>query len=401
MSTATKSMLRTALGLTLCLIAVNCGAKADPSAAVTSGTKDPAVALVEQVARAYRQAPALVDECEITMTSRGRTRTNTNVVWLGPGTDARISIDGYDMTAVDGQFTIEHVDRPAKYVQKPLDGNLLVSFASLSGGAGLPVPQAELRYGETLDDSIAAFGLGKAAGLRLQGVATIQRDGETFEQLMLSNDQGATVEALIDPATKFVTTITLTTPGSEYVLTMAPKRLKKLPARLAVNTTDRRRVETIQNLMILSAGDDAPNITLETLDGREVSLADYRGSLVVIDFWATWCGPCRMGLPKLQEFATWAEGQGLPVKVLPVDMGEKPKTRDLKKAVVSRYWKTAGYTMPTLMDYDNTAVRAYQVGAIPHTVIVDPQGKIVKVEIGFNRNAVQELKELTRRTFGG
>jgi len=401
MSTATKSMLRTALGLTLCLIAVNCGAKADPSAAVTSGTKDPAVALVEQVARAYRQAPALVDECEITMTSRGRTRTNTNVVWLGPGTDARISIDGYDMTAVDGQFTIEHVDRPAKYVQKPLDGNLLVSFASLSGGAGLPVPQAALRYGETLDDSIAAFGLGKAAGLRLQGVATIQRDGETFEQLTLSNDQGATVEALIDPVTKFVTTITLTTPGSEYVLTMAPKRLKKLPARLAVNTTDRRRVETIQNLMILSAGDDAPNITLETLDGREVSLADYRGSLVVIDFWATWCGPCRMGLPKLQEFATWAEGQGLPVKVLPVDMGEKPKTRDLKKAVVSRYWKTAGYTMPTLMDYDNTAVRAYQVGAIPHTVIVDPQGKIVKVEIGFNRNAVQELKELTRRTFGG
>jgi len=401
MSTATKSMLRTALGLTLCLIAVNCGAKADPSAAMTSGTKDPAVALVEQVARAYRQAPALVDECEITMTSRGRTRTNTNVVWLGPGTDARISIDGYDMTAVDGQFMIEHVDRPAKYVQKPLDGNLLVSFASLSGGAGLPVPQAALRYGETLDDSIAAFGLGKAAGLRLQGVATIQRDGETFEQLMLSNDQGATVEALIDPATKFVTTITLTTPGSEYVLTMAPKRLKKLPARLAVNTTDRRRVETIQNLMILSAGDDAPNITLETLDGREVSLADYRGSLVVIDFWATWCGPCRMGLPKLQEFATWAEGQGLPVKVLPVNMGEKPKTRDLKKAVVSRYWKTAGYTMPTLMDYDNTAVRAYQVGAIPHTVIVDPQGKIVKVEIGFNRNAVQELKELARRTFGG
>ncbi|TDJ57021.1 MAG: TlpA family protein disulfide reductase [Planctomycetota bacterium] len=401
MPTATKSMLRTALGLTLCLLTVNCGAKADRAAAVGSGSKDPAVALIEQVARAYREAPALVDECKITMTTRGRSRTDTNVVWLGPGTDARVSIEGYEMTAVDGQFMIEHVDRPAKYVQTPLDKNLLKSFASLSGGAGLPVPQVELRYGETTDDYIAAFGLGKAVGLRIQGVATIQRDGKTFDELTMSNDQGATVQALIDPATKFVTTITLITPGSEYVLTMAPKRLKKLPARLVLNTTDRRRVETIQSLMSLSAGDDAPNITLETLDGREVSLADHRGSLVVIDFWATWCPPCRQGLPKLQEFSTWAEGQGLPVKVLPVDMGEKPKTRALKKAVVSRYWKTAGYTMPTLMDYDNTAARAYQVGSIPHTVIVDPQGKIVKIEIGFNRNAVQELKELARRTFGG
>jgi hypothetical protein len=57
--------------------------------------------------------------------------------------------------------------------------------------------------------------------------------------------------------------------------------------------------------------------------------------------------------------------------------------------------------MPTLLDFDNTATRAFQVGSIPHMVIVDPQGKIVEVEIGFNRNVVDHLKEITRRTFGG
>ncbi len=401
MQTATKAMLRTILGLTLCLIAVNCAAQAEPPAAVASAPKDPGVALIEQVARAYQAAPALVDEYQITMTTRGRSRTETNVLRLGPGTDAWLSMDGFEITALNGQFTIEHVDRPAKYVRTSLDGNLLRSFASLANGNSLPAPQAALRYGRTTDDYVDAFGLARTDGLWIEGVATVERDGKAFEQLTMRNDQGATMSALIDPETKFIITLALTTPGSEFVVTMAPKRLDDLPDMVAVTTVGRLQVETIYNLINLSAGDDAPDFTLQTLDGREVSLSDHRGSLVVLDFWATWCRPCKMGLPKLQEFSTWAEAEGLPVKVLPVDMGERQPTRDLKKAVVSRYWKSAGFTMPTLMDYDNTTARAYQVGSIPHTVVVDPEGKVVKVEIGFNRNAADQLKELARRTFDG
>ena len=285
MRTATKAMLRTILGLTLCLIAVNCAAQAEPPAADASGAKDPGVALIEQVARAYQAAPALVDEYQIKMTRRGRSRTDTNVVRLGPGTDAWLSMDGYKMTALDGQFTVEHVDRPAKYVQKPLDGNLLRSFASLSGGNGLPVPQAALRYGKTTDDYVAAFGMGRAAGLRIQGVSTVERDGKTFEQLTMGNDQGVSVSAMIDPQTKFVTTIALTGPGSEYMVTLAPKRLDDLPGLVTVNTVGRRHVETLRDLITISVGDDEPDLTRQTLNGREVSLADQRGTLVVLYFW--------------------------------------------------------------------------------------------------------------------
>ncbi len=400
MRTVTKAMLRTALGLALCLIAVNCGAQAEPPAAAASAPKDPGVALIEQVARAYQDAPALVDEYQIKRTSGGRSHTDTNIVRLGPGGDAWLSWDVLEMTALGGQFTVEHVSRRVRYVRTPLDDNLLRSFAALANGYSLPVPHAALRYGKTTEDYIAAFGLGRTTDLWIEGVATVQRDGKMFEQLTLRNDKGVTVLGLIDPETKFITTITLTDPGAEFVVTMAPKRLDDLPGLVAVNTAGRRQVETLQILIQLSVGDEAPNFTLETLDGQEVSLADYRGSLVVLDFWATWCRPCKMGLPKLQEFATWAEAEGLPVKVLPVDILEN-KPPDLAKAAVSNYWKASRFTMQTLMDYDNTTARAYQVGGIPHTVIVDPQGKVIKVEVGFNRNAVEQLKELARQMFDG
>ncbi len=402
MPTATKNMLRTALGLTLSLTAVNCDAETGQAPVIqVTLSKDPAVALVQQVARAYQEAPAIADDFEITMKSRGRERTDTSVVRLGPGTDARVTMEGYEITALDGQLTIKHVDRPTKYLQVPLVGNLLESFVSLAGGNGLPVPQAALRYGKTTEDYVAAFGLARGQGLTIRGIDTVERDGKTFEQLTLSNGQGVDVTALIDPDTKFIDTIALKTLRSEFTARMATKRLDRLPESLAVNTADRRQVESIHNLMNLSAGDDAPDFTLETLDGEEVSLADHRGSLVVVDFWATWCGPCKMGLPRLQEFATWAKKEGHAVTVLPVDMGERQRTRDAKKAAVTRFWKAGGFTMQTLMDYDDTTARAFQVTSIPHMVVVDPQGKIIKVEIGFNRNAVDHLKELTRQTFGG
>ena len=152
---------------------------------------------------------------------------------------------------------------------------------------------------------------------------------------------------------------------------------------------------------MLVAGDDAPDFTLETLDGAEVSLASYRGTMVVLDFWATWCRPCQMGLPKLEEFANWARQEGLAVTVLPVNMGERYPTHEAKKIAVARFWKGKGFTMPTLLDYDDKVAAAFRVGSIPHTVVVDPQGKIMDVEVGFNRNAVDHYKKLTRKALGG
>ena len=394
MNTAVNALISTSLVVTVCLATARCAARIDDS-------QSPGAALVQEVARAYQEAPALVDEFRITMKGLRGERTDSTTVRLGTGTDAQVLIEGYEITATGGQFHVQHVDRPNTYLQQPLEVNLLESFAGLTVGNTLPVPQCILRYGTTMEQYLQAFGLSRASDLSITGVETVDRDGRRFEQLTLGNPKGVTVRALIDPKTKFIAVIELSSPGSEITMTMAPTRLDRLPQPLVVNTADRRKVDSLQALMMLAKGDEAPDFTLETLDGTVVNLAAQRGSVVVIDFWATWCPPCRMGLPKLQEFATWAKNEGLAVTVLPVNMGERHPTREAKKNAVARFWKSQGFTTPTLLDYDNTAARAFQVGSIPHTVVVDPQGRIMDVEIGFNRNAVDHYKKLTRQALGG
>ena len=148
-------------------------------------------------------------------------------------------------------------------------------------------------------------------------------------------------------------------------------------------------------------GEPAPDFTLKTLDGQSVTLGEHRGSVVVLDFWATWCPPCRMSLPKLQQFADWAEQDGRAVKVYAVDIFERVQTNEQKKQIVGQFWTKRGFTMPTLMDYDNSVAKAFEVEPIPHMVVIGPQGKIIKIHIGFDPNMVQTLKRETLESLHG
>ena len=393
MRTSLSRLIPTGLVLTICLSAPNCAAQADDP-------RERAAALVHEVARAYQDAPALTDDIRIKTSSRGTERTETGQITLGPGTDAQVVLEGFEMTALDGHFIVQHVDQPSKYLKQPLEGNLHRSFAAMAGGKGLPVPHLEFRYGKTLHDYVQAFGLSRATDLSITGLETVEREGTRFERLDLHGPD-VSVTALIDPKTRFVRSIHITLPGSVITQTLSPRRYDRLPNPIEVDTAGRRRVDSIPQLVSLTVGDDAPDFTLESLDGAVVSLADHRGSVVVLDFWATWCRPCQMGLPKLQEFANWATQAGLPVVVLPVDMGERQPTREAKKARVAGYWKSQGFTMPTLMDYESTTARAFQVGSIPHMVVVGPKGKVIEVQTGYNPNAIDHLKRITRRALGG
>ncbi|HET6569069.1 MAG TPA: redoxin domain-containing protein [Rhodothermales bacterium] len=114
-------------------------------------------------------------------------------------------------------------------------------------------------------------------------------------------------------------------------------------------------------------GKPAYDFELERLDGGTMSLASLRGKVVLVNFWATWCGPCRVEMPMLQKLYEEYRDEGF--EVVAVSVGE-PRTD------VAPFVKTNGFTFPVLLDQDTAIANAYMAGAIPMSVIIDRDGVV-------------------------
>ena len=125
----------------------------------------------------------------------------------------------------------------------------------------------------------------------------------------------------------------------------------------------------------VKAGDAAPAFTLKDLDGKDVSLASLAGKVVLLDFWATWCNPCKAAMPFIQKIHDEYKGKG--VMVYGVNTG------DTKDGAAKKYMAEKGYTYPCLLAGDDLANKSYGTSAIPTLVVIGKDGKIAMVEVGF------------------
>lgn len=115
------------------------------------------------------------------------------------------------------------------------------------------------------------------------------------------------------------------------------------------------------------AANTMPDFTAYDLDGNPVSLSDYFGKPIVVNFWATWCGPCVGELP---EFEAVYQEHGDEVQFLMVNMTAMSETKENAVAFVDK----EGYTFPVLLDLDGSAMNAYGINAIPVTLFIDANG---------------------------
>jgi peroxiredoxin len=128
---------------------------------------------------------------------------------------------------------------------------------------------------------------------------------------------------------------------------------------------------------------EAPQFTLPLLDGGEsVSLQDYRGQVLYLTFWASWCLPCRQEMPYLAQLLERHAGQGFEVLAINVD-----QDIELARAFVEEY----GVTFPVLYDPERSVAPAYRVPGYPTHFVVDRRGRIRYTSIGFDLNDVRAV----------
>ena len=123
------------------------------------------------------------------------------------------------------------------------------------------------------------------------------------------------------------------------------------------------------------AGFPAPDFALEDLSGETVSLADYRGQVVIVNLWASWCGPCRAEMPALQSVYESLSAEGLVVLAV---NSTAQDTEEAARAFVTEH----ALTFPVLLDRADSVSQAYRLRSLPSTFIVDRQGVIDSVLIG-------------------
>jgi peroxiredoxin len=127
----------------------------------------------------------------------------------------------------------------------------------------------------------------------------------------------------------------------------------------------------------------APDFTLKSAEGRNLRLQEQRGQVVLVNFWASWCGPCKQEMPHLNRLYDKYRASGFTLLAVNIDDDAK------HGAATAAKW---GLRFPVLLDADKTVTKLYDLGAMPSTVLIDRDGRVRFLHRGY-REGVEDTYE--------
>lgn len=132
----------------------------------------------------------------------------------------------------------------------------------------------------------------------------------------------------------------------------------------------------------------APEFTLRTIDGKKANLSDYKNQVVMINFWASWCGPCRQEMPLLNELYDTYKKAGFAL--LSVNLDEN-------LAAAQKFLDKTPVTFPVLLDPTGKVAELYQSQAMPSSYFIDRKGNLAYLHQGYRPGEEAEYKKIVRK----
>ena len=350
---------------------------------------DPVAALLEQVAEAYRQTKQYAGRIEfvVEQTQPRKSEVSRQTFFVRFDRESQsLLLDrlDYQLLIEDGVRRFQHEQLPGRFMETELEKLTPQSlFAGLRVGRLPLVPELDMLL---LVDPNALGELG------IDSKSAVVSDGDAGKLLTITNPRGR-MTMTFDSRTHLAREVRFDLAADQ----MPPGHAAAVIYRIHVERHNEPLAEdafafdasgeAFDNWQAYSAppgnarnadmlGKAAPAVDVPFLDGKPYSLAKDTADVIVLDFWATWCPPCRKTLPIMQSLHDWAAKEGKSVKVYAINVAETPEK-------IAEHWKAESFTMPVLLDKDRAISRSFGVTGIPHTVII-ANGKVHNVHVGYH-----------------